>query len=1101
MRSLTALLFLLFVAAPTAAAPIAAAAAADGAPLDAFLEEFREYQKLLADFEGEIQYHVTREVNEKKQAVNRSYDQVTNLLEQKENQKRIAAIARLREFVRRYPDHPTYTPDAMFRLADLLYEKAQVDYNTAEDNFDREYSLYNRGKRARAPKAPMLSLNEPIVLYKDLIKRFPTFRYIDSVQYLVGYCHVTMDHFDDAIEAYETLVTRYPQSRHVDEGWMRLGELYFDMGEWAKAVDAYAAVMKFSKSKWYELAFYKLAWSHFQNDSHTIAIHTFLDLLDYYAEQGKSQTMADDRTAMLREEVVEYIAKTLAEDDWDGDGLKDEGAGVTRGLSYLSKPRPSNRAILRKYADTLYELHERPKYFESIEIYRAYLRLEDQGQDDPEIQERIIAIHDILGDVDGGIRERRRMSQLYAKGTAWYQANATNATAIAKAEEYVEKFAQEGALALHQSAQKTKVEGQAEGDPGKIAKAETLYRDAAVAYREYLDAYPVTPMLYEMTYYLADALFYSNQYEPAAGYYEKVRDWGPNNNEYREFAANSAIVSYQTHIEGLIEARRLPKWALAKEIEEVEEVESSGKEKKGGIARVTPKTVPPVLLSYIGAIDAYVGRGLNRKDEPDYQGKIAYKAAEVFLRYKNYEEARKRFEAIVDAYPKDLVANYAAANIINTYWEENDIQNVKRWAGLIEEKNIGAPEERKKWKEEIRVFEMGAQFKHAMAALAEKKHVEAAHEFISLVNQNPNFEDADKALINAALALQEAHRYEESAQVFERIVTDPKFKKSKYHQTALYNLAENYKRFFNFDKAIWGYKTLYSKYPTADEARYALFQAAELLEYNQQYDEAAELFTQYVRMYREREESGALSWRVVNIYKKAGDEARLAKAWEAFAKLEYSNPSVSGRVLEAYANLANYYRKRGDIRRAKRFDKKVLEEYASRGFEAGSLESAYAAEAAFKGIDETFEVYRAIKVEGSLEKQGAAIQKKRKLLAQLEQEYPAVFAYRSVDWTIAAYFRMGQTWLLLAKAVFDAPIPETLSIEEQDIYRMQLEDIAFKWESTAVERLEVTAKNARQMNVMNEWTKKTLEALNQYKPTEYPLFKEEKGFHYADLEQ
>ena len=59
-----------------------------------------------------------------KQAVNRSYDQVTGLLEQKENARRSGAIARHREFVARYPDHPTYTPDAMFRLAELLFEKA-----------------------------------------------------------------------------------------------------------------------------------------------------------------------------------------------------------------------------------------------------------------------------------------------------------------------------------------------------------------------------------------------------------------------------------------------------------------------------------------------------------------------------------------------------------------------------------------------------------------------------------------------------------------------------------------------------------------------------------------------------------------------------------------------------------------------------------------------------------------------------------------------------------------------------------------------------------------------------------------------------------------
>jgi len=1065
---------------------------------DAFLQEVRDYQTLLEEYKREVDYHLKREVDEKKASVNRSYDQVTWGLEKTENDRRLEAIARHREFLRRYPNHAAYTPDVIFRLGELLYEKAQVDYNTAETEYDEQYALYTRGKIARPPQAPLLSLNDAIGLYEDLIRRFPTYRYIDSAYYLVGYCYLNMDKYDEAIVAYRTLVEKFPKSRHIDEAYMRLGELNFDIGEWRQAIDAYQRVMEYPDSKWYELAFYKLAWSYFQDDQYDAAIKKFLDLLDFYARKGQGATIGDERAQLLRGEVIEYIAKTLAEDDWDGDGQRDVDAGVQRGLGYLKQPRPSNREILQKYADTLYELHERPKYFEAIEVYKAFLAQDANGPDDPAVQERIIAIHDILGDLDGGIRERGRMAELYGKGSPWYQANEANAKAIAKAEEYVENFSKERALALHQNAQKTKLEAQAEGNAAKLAQSEAIYREASTAYRDYLARYPETPNSYEITFYLAETLYYSKQYEEAAGYYEKVRDF-QGKDAYLEYAANSAIVTLQDQVQALIAEGKLPRWAMTKEIEEVEETEGV-KEKEGGVRRVAALTVPDILLHYVKNIDEYVGRDLQRKDDPDYQGKMAYKAAEVFLRYKNYDEARKRFEAIVDKYPSALVANYAAANIINTYWEENDIQNVKRWAALIEEKNIGQAEERKKWKEEIRTFEMGAQFKHAMELLEQKKQVEAAEEFISLVNANPDFEDADKALINAALALQDAKRYEESARIFERIVTEDRFRKSEFHKVALYNLSENYKRFYNFDKAIWGYKTLYEKYPKADEARYSLFQAAELLEYNQQYDEAIALFERYQRDYREREEVPALAWRVVRITEKKNDERQLAGAWEAFAKNQYANSASAVHVIECYRNLANYYQRRGDARQAKAYFERTVEQYRVRNLGEGKA-AEFAAEAAFKLLEPRFEQYEAIKITGSLDQQGKAIQQKRKLLAELETAYAEILPYKAVDWTVAAFFRMGQVWQLLAKAVFDAPIPETLSEEEQDVYRSQLEDIAAQWENTAIERYETTIQNARQLNVMNEWTKKTLEALNQYKPAEYPLFKEEKRFELRDLEE
>jgi TolA-binding protein len=1098
MLNLRAIGFLVLVPWSAMAAGASTAPVGSLSANDAFLNELREYQTLLEEYKREVDYHLKREVEDKKASVNRSYDQVTNTLERSENERRLDAIARHREFIKRYPDHPAYTPDALFRLGELLYEKAQVDYNDAESAFDEQYALYTRGKIPRPPQAPLLSLNDTIALYEDLIKRFPTYRYIDSAYYLVGYCYLNMDKYDEAIVAYRILVDKFPKSRHIDEAWMRLGELNFDIGEWRKAIDAYQRVMEYPTSKWYELAFYKLAWSYFQDDQYDAAIKKFLDLLDFYAKKAEGSVITDERAQLLRSEVIEYIAKTLAEDDWDGDGQRDPDAGVQRGLGYLRQPRPSNREILQKYADTLYELHERPKYFEAIDVYKAFLDASVNDPDDPAVQERIIAIHDVLGDLDGGIRERGRMAELYGKGSAWYQANETNAKAIAKAEEYVDNFSKERALALHQLAQKTKLEAQAEGNDTKLAKAEATYREASAAYRDYLARYPQSPSTYEISLYLADTLYYSRQFEDAATYYEKVRDY-QGKEDYLEYAANSAVVSMQDQIQLAIAAGRLPKWAMSKDIEAVEEKEG-GKEKEGGIRRVTPVTVPDLLLHYIKNIDAYVARNLQNKDDPEYQGRMAYKAAEVFLRYKNYDEARKRFEAIIERYPQALVANYAAANIINTYWEENDIANVKRWAAAIEEKNIGKAEERKKWKEEIRTFEMGAQFKHAMELLEEKKHVEAADEFVSLVNANPDFEDADKALVNAALALQDAKRYEESARIFERIVTEERFKKSDLHKVALFNLSENYKRFYNFDKAIWGYTTLHDRYPKADEARYSLYQAAELLEYNQQFDEAIQQFSRYMADYRERDEIPVIAWRVVRITEKMGDERRLAGAWETFAKTQASNPASSVHVVECYRNLAAYYQRRGDSRQAMSYYQRTVDEYKKRNLGEGKA-AEFAAEASFKMLEPKFQEYEAIKITGSLAAQGAAIQKKRKLLAELETKYSEILPYKAVDWTVAAFFRMGQVWQLLAKAVFDAPIPDSLDEEAQDVYRSQLEDIAAQWENTAIERYETTIQNARQLNVMNEWTKKTLEALNQYKPAEYPLFKEEKRFELRDLEE
>ncbi len=60
------------------------------------------------------------------------------------------------------------------------------------------------------------------------------------------------------------------------------------------------------------------------------------------------------------------------------------------------------------------------------------------------------------------------------------------------------------------------------------------------------------------------------------------------------------------------------------------------------------------------------------------------------------------------------------------------------------------------------------------------------------------------------------------------------------------------------------------------------------------------------------------------------------------------------------------------------------------------------------------------------------------------------------------------------------------------MYRTQLEDQALPIEDSAVKRYVFAITKARELRIVNRWTKQILSSLNKYKPSEYPLFKEEK---------
>ena len=58
---------------------------------------------------------------------------------------------------------------------------------------------------------------------------------------------------------------------------------------------------------------------------------------------------------------------------------------------------------------------------------------------------------------------------------------------------------------------------------------------------------------------------------------------------------------------------------------------------------------------------------------------------------------------------------------------------------------------------------------------------------------------------------------------------------------------------------------------------------------------------------------------------------------------------------------------------------------------------------------------------------------------------------------------------------------------------MELEDFALPYEDRAAERYELTVVKARELKFENEWTQRALERINEFKPREYPLLKEEKA--------
>ena len=85
-------------------------------------------------------------------------------------------IEQLEKFIAEHPDHPQFTPDAMFRLADLYLDVADEALDLADPSAE-----------------PIADYSKSLALWEQIVQRFPAYRQMPSVLYLLAYYGKTKD--------------------------------------------------------------------------------------------------------------------------------------------------------------------------------------------------------------------------------------------------------------------------------------------------------------------------------------------------------------------------------------------------------------------------------------------------------------------------------------------------------------------------------------------------------------------------------------------------------------------------------------------------------------------------------------------------------------------------------------------------------------------------------------------------------------------------------------------------------------------------------------------------------------------------------------------
>lgn len=1058
---------------------------------EALDDAYRVFEGHARDFKEQLRELTERKYKDRRSQIEGRYRRQLDPVVAEERRRRAQAIEAFERFIDVQGADRVYMPDALFRLAELYYERVDDEYQIALAEYRAGHQRWKAdGGQGDPPAEPLKRFDPSIALYRRLINEFPEYRLLDGAYYLLGYTLRQQGDDVDGITAWKTLVERFPQSRFQAEVWFRIGDQAFDDEDWEGAIAAFSNVTPYKDSDYYDKSLYKLAWTYYLVNRFEDAVGRFFELLDYsWAKKSQGDGEAG---SVLEDEAVQYVAISFGDDNWprpseykkliSGVSVNDPDAlveidHVRFAIDWFARtgdgrPRPFERDVIAKLGDNLFR---QSRHAQAVVALDRALALDPLHRDAPRLQDQIVQCWVRERQFENAATAREVLLKTYSKGSSWARAFANDAEALRDAEDLARSNLYFAAVYYHQQA--TSYFNASRTDLGV-----QYFKLASTAYEDYLGRYPHDKNAYELGYYLAETYYYSLRFPDAVVQYERTRD-STAGTKYRAESALNAVYSWEQIIEAAQAAGSLERRPI-----------SAG----GPREAKAPEDVPPLRQSYVAAIDKFLIGGAEHEMAPAF----GYRAGEVFYAYAHYDEAVRRFRLVVDKFPSSEAARFAANFILDDLLARKDWKAAAETAAAFSAQKVGG--------DDVDVFSKiqgGARFNIARetlesgAKMMEEGQITAgiaklesgAEQYLLLLSEDPKRDFADVMMYNAALSFEKARRPLRAADLYERLFEE--YPTSEYAPEAMFRVANKNEQAFNFDKAVTTYLALVKKYPTSERRADAQINAALALEGQQKHADAAAEFERYATLFPARADAAAVFFRASLVHKRRG----AADAEQAVLKrfiARYGATSAEGpRVVEAWARI-------GDIHGAQKASKAAaVAAYKSAVSTWAKNPTAgtgayFAAQSAFALAEDDFAAYEKLKiVSKSSNNQVKELEAKSAKLTAVEGTYKQIITtYKVGEWSLAALYRIGGLYDNLQRAVLASPCPDEIKRQYGDLgcdeYANAVEDNAFNVQQKAIANYQVADQKAKEFKLANTWTRKTEEALSLLAPEQFPLDKQ-----------
>jgi outer membrane protein assembly factor BamD (BamD/ComL family) len=444
---------------------------------------------------------------------------------------------------------------------------------------------------------------------------------------------------------------------------------------------------------------------------------------------------------------------------------------------------------------------------------------------------------------------------------------------------------------------------------GNMDQARAEWRAAADAFAAFTERFKSSEWRIPLRYKAAELYMRGQQPEKAAQQAEQILVDPMAKDASKAMAAHLAAMAWQNAAVAQSKAGQL------------EPIKLPTADQRQG-APLKPRPPPGAWKRFVETTDQYLKFAAA---EPELQkpraerrfqlgpSNLALIAAEVEYAFDNMEDARRRFEQIIQSYANEPeVMEDAVPLYLQTFLILGDDAGyraaIARVKGVLQAQaqqatDPKAKEAYAKIGDSVARMEQGSGFTEASALMEQNKFAEAAAAFEKFANEYPGNPDAPNALYNAGIAYDKAQQPEKSAAVREKLLAQFGDNQKIAPQTALM-LGQHYSKKNQHAEAAKLYDTYLQKWPDGDFKCVALQNIAYEYDVQNKRAEAAERYFGFgtdAKCSKEDPNSAAKTlFRAGQLFEKAKQRAKAKAAYAAAAGVQNVTDTVAqSQVTEA----------------------------------------------------------------------------------------------------------------------------------------------------------------------------------------------------------